>query len=103
MCPFRAGVLCAAAVLPVASLARAAPPVLESTLGIRMLDARTEQALEGAVVVASEHYYWTAFHNSGTSCFRAAARRGGIQGDQPCESTHSGRLANSAGAHAGVR
>ena len=53
----------------------AAPPVFESTLGIRTLDARTGQPVEGAVVVASEHYYWTAFHNSGTTCFRAVAKR----------------------------
>ncbi len=75
MRPFRAGVLCAAAALPIATPARAASPVFESTLGVRTLDARTEQAVEGAVVVASEHYYWTTFHNSGTTCFRAAAKR----------------------------
>lgn len=55
--------------------ARAAPPVFEATLGIRTLDAKKEQPVQGAVVVASEHYYWTAFHNSGTTCFRAAAKR----------------------------
>ena len=54
--------------------ARAAPPVFESTLGIRTLDAMTGQPVEGAVV-ASEHYYWTAFHSSGTTCFRAVAKR----------------------------
>jgi hypothetical protein len=75
MRPFRAGVLCAAAALPMAIAARAAPPVFASTLGVRALDARTEQGLQGAVVVASEHYYWTALHSSGTSCFRAAAKR----------------------------
>ena len=72
---FRSGFLGAAAALAMVIPARAAPPVVESTLGIRALDARTEQAVEGAVVVVSEHYYWTAFHNSGTTCFRAAAKR----------------------------
>jgi len=71
---FRACVLCAAA-LSMAISARAESPVLESTLGIRTLDARTGQAVEGAVVVASEHYYWTAMHSSGTTCFRAVAKR----------------------------
>ena len=70
----RACVVCAAA-LSMAISARAAPPVLESTLGIRALDAKTEQALQGVVVLASEHYYWTAMHGSGTTCFRAAAKR----------------------------
>ena len=72
---FRACVVCAAAALCMANPARAAPPVPESTLGIRVLDAKTEQALQGVVVVASEHYYWTAMHSSGTTCFRAAAKR----------------------------
>jgi len=78
---FRACVVCAAAALGMANPARAAPPVLESTLGIRALDAKTEQALQGVVVLASEHYYWTAMHGSGTTCFRAAAKRLESSGD----------------------
>ena len=72
---FRACVVCAAAALCMTNPARAAFPVPESTLGIRALDAKTEQALQVVVVKASEHYYWTAMHSSGTTCFRAAARR----------------------------
>jgi hypothetical protein len=72
---FRARVLCAAAALPAAIPAAAAPPVFESTLGIRALDANTGKPLEGAVVVASEHYYRTAFEGSHTTCFRAVAKR----------------------------
>lgn len=72
---FLGGLVGVAAALTMVFPARAASPVFESTLGIRMLDSRTEQSLEGAVAVASEHYYWTAFHNSGTTCFRAAAKR----------------------------
>jgi Ankyrin repeat len=72
---FHACVACAAVAMSIAIPARAAPPVFESMLGMRTLDARTEQPVEGAVVVVSEHYYWTALHSSGTTCFRAVAKR----------------------------
>ena len=45
-----------------------------SRLLLRPVDAKSGAPVDGVIVSASEHYYWTGFHSSGETCFRAATQ-----------------------------
>ena len=52
----------------------AALPIGETALRVNVVDAQTGKAVGGTIIAASESYYWSGFHSSGTTCFRAISR-----------------------------
>jgi hypothetical protein len=71
----RPAVAAIGALVIAAGIANALPISMEpSRLLLRPVDTKTGAPIDGVIVSASEHYYWTGFHSSGETCFRAATQ-----------------------------
>ncbi len=68
-------VLFLAALINAPIFAEAALPIGETALRVNLVDAKTGKPVDGPFAAASESYYWTRFHSSGTTCFRAASKK----------------------------
>src|SRR5258708_16512619 len=71
----RPAVAAMAVLVITAGMAQAiAASIAPSRLLLRPVDSQSGASIDGVIVSASEHYYWTGFHSSGETCFRAATQ-----------------------------
>ncbi len=71
----RPAVAAIAVLVITAGMAQAiAASIAPSRLLLRPVDSQSGASIDGVIVSASEHYYWTGFHSSGETCFRAATQ-----------------------------
>ncbi len=62
-----------AALLSMSNIAFAKVPFTKDAIKVNIIDSVSRKKIPGAIVLATQSYYWTGFHSSGTTCFRAAA------------------------------